>query len=514
MRPFAPLLGVLLLAACVVDGRPEEEQDEIVRAAQSALAAFHAPSFSFGISRGGSPWLLRGFSSDRATADADTVFAIASCTKAFTSAALARVSELDNGDDLYSVGNFWNSRVDGLLPVDLESECASSLLSPLDMVTHRTGMPGYDSLWYDTEGYTSEEVFAKLRYLPSWGTGAFRAQFHYNNIMVSSAGELVLPAAWLRLRQSKTTWETFVREHITQPLGMRRTDFSITQLPKDNVALPFRLAPGTTKVEPVPRKNVDNIQAAGGINSCARDMLNWTMMHVDGGSFGGKRILSEQQVSFLHTPHMHMPHNESFNSWFPFLRSMGYGGGWAISSYRGHTVVLHPGNIDGFSSLAVLLPDDGISLVLLVNLDSTYLPFSVAWSAIDILLFGAQTRDWQKFYVDKAAREAQEQSREWNAVVRERRNDTHPSHADLNAYAGRYSDPAFGSYEITSTPKELTLSYFGEKSTLVHWQYDTFAVIGFESAQFFTFSNDPATGRVKSLSVAVGGPDLRAFQKR
>ena len=66
---------------------------------------------------------------------------------------------------------------------------------------------------------------------------------------------------------------------------------------------------------------------AGGINSNVADLTNWTLLHLNGGNFDGKQLLSRDRVEDLHTVRMPMPYSTSFNAWFPFIWEMGYGYG-------------------------------------------------------------------------------------------------------------------------------------------------------------------------------------------
>lgn len=137
-----------------------------------------------------------------------------------------------------------------------------------------------------------------------------------------------------------------------------------------------------------------------------------TILHLNDGVFNGKQIISKDRMKDLHIIVFPMSYEYSFNSWFPFLWTMGYARGWAVSPYYGHEIVLHPGNIDGFSSLTVLLPQDNISICVFVNLDGTNFPFAVAFYAIDRLL-GIQPRDWNQYFLDQQQKNEEEAAAEW-----------------------------------------------------------------------------------------------------
>lgn len=178
--------------------------------------------------------------------------------------------------------------------------------------------------------------------------------------------------------------------------------------------------------------------------------------------------------------------------------------GWAISPYRGHKVVLHPGNLDGFSTVVVLLPQDNISLSILVNLDGTYFPFAVAFYCIDLLL-GFTPQDWNSFYLLKEQTEAKEAQEAWQQMIAQRKNNTHPSHDNIADYTGTFYDSAYGAMAISLSTDGtgLVVNYFDAlvNYPLTHWQYDIFAVVSGESAMFFDFQTDDVTGIVTSVLI-------------
>jgi len=292
-----------------------------------------------------------------------------------------------------------------------------------------------------------------------------------------------------------------LQEKILNPLGMKNTQFSIYDSMKNpDHALPYVSVNG--EPEEINFRYIFNIIPAGGINSNVGEMANWTLMHLNQGSFGGNQVIEKDQVEQLHTVFMPMPFKDSFNSWFPFMWELGYGLGWAIGPYKGHKVVMHPGNLDGFSSLTLLLPHDHISIVLLVNLDGTYLPFSVAFYVIDVLL-GYQPNDWDALYLEMAKEDALLQEQQWEQIMKAKHNGTHPSHL-LQEYVGNYVNPAFGvvSIGITTDQSALTVTYFDSiNSTLDHWQYDIFAAVYYEYALFFNFQTDDVSGVVIRVDI-------------
>ena len=87
----------------------------------------------------------------------DTLFAIGSSTKAFTVMSLAVLVDDGKLD--------WDTPVQTYLSrFALQDECASAGMTPRDLVTHRSGLPLHDLVWYNAP-LTRAELFERLRYL-------------------------------------------------------------------------------------------------------------------------------------------------------------------------------------------------------------------------------------------------------------------------------------------------------------------------------------------------------------
>src|SRR5262245_53776187 len=88
----------------------------------------------------------------------DTLFCLASCGKAFTTAAMAAL--VDEGK------LNWDDRVRDHLPgFRLSDDLASRDVRLRDLVCHRTGLAANDLIWYRAP-WTPEEGVARLEYLP------------------------------------------------------------------------------------------------------------------------------------------------------------------------------------------------------------------------------------------------------------------------------------------------------------------------------------------------------------
>jgi CubicO group peptidase (beta-lactamase class C family) len=131
--------------------------------------------------------------------DENTVFAIASNSKAFTTASLAMLVDEKKLS--------WDDKVSKYLPdFQLYDPWVTSELTIRDLVTHRVGLDTFsgDLLWYETT-YPADEILRRVRYLPRFSS--FRTRFGYQNLMFIAAGKVIE-------KVSGRSWCDFVTERI------------------------------------------------------------------------------------------------------------------------------------------------------------------------------------------------------------------------------------------------------------------------------------------------------------
>jgi CubicO group peptidase (beta-lactamase class C family) len=379
----------------------------------------------------------------------DTLFAIGSCSKAFTAAALGILADEGKID--------WDKPVREYLPAfQLADAYATANLRVRDLVTHQSGLPRHDLVWYGSP-LTRKEIFDRLRYLEP--SKPLHAKFQYNNLMFMTAGILVGEAA-------RSSWEEVVRKNIFEPLGMKRSNFSVTDLQKStDFALPYDEVNG--EVKEIPYRNIDEIGPAGSINSSVNEMANWLTMQMSKGKFNGKQIISEASLKENQTPQIvaggDLRYDELFYS--------SYAMGWGVSSYRGHLTLAHSGGIDGFISQVRVLPKDQLGLVILTN-SGTNASATVANIVIDKAL-GLSDVPWIQRAKDDQAKGRELAAKAKVEADATRKTGTQPSHS-LKDYAGQYEHPAYQTLMITEENGKLSIDLHGLKGTLKHYHYDVF----------------------------------------
>jgi CubicO group peptidase (beta-lactamase class C family) len=379
-----------------------------------------------------------------------TLFAIGSCTKAFTTFVMGTL--VDEGK------LEWDTPVRTYLSgFRMSDPIATESITPRDLVTHRSGLPRHDMAWYNTK-LTGQEVVARLAHFDS--TEPLRSKFQYNNMMFMLAGYLIE-------KIDGRPWAEAVRGRIFGPLGMASSNFSVLDSQKaDDFARAYDEQEG--KVRVIPFRDISNVGPAGSINSSVAEMARWVAVHTHGGKLDGKSIISPAVLTELHTPQMAlgMPSEKKE------ISPASYALGWVADTYRGHRRVHHGGGIDGFTAETCLFPDDGMGIVVLTNKDGSPLPSLIIRHAADRLL-GLEPIDWLAEGLDRRNKglAAEKEAKTKKATVR--RPGAPPAHP-LEEYAGDYEHPGYGPLKIEVHDGHLVSIYNGIRAPLDHWHFEVF----------------------------------------
>jgi CubicO group peptidase (beta-lactamase class C family) len=271
----------------------------------------------------------------------DTLFAIGSCTKAFT----AMIAEMSVDDGKLSLDD---SPKKYLPYFKLQDPEADSKIVVRDLLHHSSGLDRTDIAWY-TGALNRQEVIRVAGLAKP--TAKLREKFQYQNVMYSAAGEVVAAA-------QKATWEQVIASRLLKPLRMKSSNTSVKDMQKStDFATGYDITEKTPKR--LPLRDLTNIAPAGAINSNATDMAQWLRLMLGGGVFEARRLVSERGFNEITTKHI------SAGAGFD------YGLGWGVVTRHGHKVLTHGGGIDGFNSLVSLMPDQKIGFCLLTNVSSS-----------------------------------------------------------------------------------------------------------------------------------------------
>ncbi len=425
--------------------------------ATRVMKEWKVPGMAVAVIEDGQVTLAKGYGyrdvENKQPVTSKTLFAIGSVTKSMTATVLGMLSDEGKID--------WDKPVQEILPeFRLHDEVATRQMTPRDLVTHRSGLPRHDLMWYGA-AFTREELFNRLRYIEP--SHPFRTTFQYQNLMFMTAGYLACHVAG-------TTWEDLVREKIFQPLDMIRSNFSVDDMQKsDDFALPYAVL--EDDVIKIPYRNIDEIGPAGSVNSCVEEMIRYVDFHINKGKHGDEQLLSETMAQQMQMPQMPMTGTIRYEE----LGHNSYGMGLFITTYRGHVLIHHGGGIDGFISLLSFMPQKKIGAMILTNMSGNNpVPTIISRNLYDRLL-GLDPIDWvgriKEQEEENETAEADAEDDEYS----DRKEGTTPSH-DLTDYAGQYEHPGYGIVTVKLADEALTLSFNSFHSPLQHYHYDIYEI--------------------------------------
>lgn len=428
--------------------------DKIV---ENAREAFGIPGVAVAVVHGDETY-VQGYGNKELGKDdpvnPDTLFAVGSVTKAFTTTAMAML--IDEGKMT------WDDHPREHVPeFKLHDPLADANVTLRDLVAHRTGLARHDCLWYNS-AWSSDEIVSKLPHLPLMHS--FRSTYQYNNLMYMVAGLAVASA-------SESAWADFVRSRILDALGMSRSVTSVNDLTAaGNFCTPHEKK--EDEIVTVPWSNVDSVNACGSINSCARDLAKWVRFQLGEGEWEGKRLVSKEKLAEMRLPQIVVPVDDPSRELGETTMTC-YCLGWNLLNYRDWTIVAHGGAIDGFNAGVVLVPKAGLGIALLSNLSNDLTVYATRNAILDHLL-GLPPKDWNAeiLAIQKTNKEKSKTAKAERAG--KRAEGTQPS-LELANYAGDYTDDGYGPAGVTLEDGALSFAWNNHRAKLEHWHFDTFA---------------------------------------
>jgi CubicO group peptidase (beta-lactamase class C family) len=428
--------------------------------AAKAMTEWKVPGVAIGVVKDGKLIFGKGYGyrdvEQRLPVTPDTLFAIGSITKSFTSLTFSILNDDGKVD--------WDKPVHEVLPEFVMADpVATDHVTPRDLLSHRTGLPRHDLTWYSSD-FSRVDLVNRVRYLKL--SKDLRTTFQYNNLMMMTVG-------YLEGKVTGLGWEGAVRSRIFEPLGMTHSNFAVADMAKsDNRALAYEWRKDAVKL--VPYHNIDSIGPAGSINSSINDMSHYLMFQLGDGSWQGKRLVSESNLRMMHSPQTAVADPPAPFA-FPELGHAAYGLAWVVTSYRGHNLVWHNGGIDGFYALLSMLPDDHMGVVVLTNLPHGDIPDTLAYNVYDRLL-GLDQIDWLGRFKEREAKQKKEEEESKKTKPSDKKPGTHPSHP-LEDYAGEYENPGYGTLKITQKGDAFEAALNTSFTfPLQHFHYDIFQV--------------------------------------
>ncbi len=460
MKASFCLIAMMLCAAGSAQAQTPPSLEGLDGFIQAEMAKEKAPGLAIAVVKDGQVIYQRGFGlrdvGRGLPVTVDTAFPIASVTKSFTVLALGSLVQEGKLE--------WDRPVRSFMPdFQLYDPGASERMTPRDLVSHRSGLPRHDGVWYGAN-QSRKQYWDALRYLQP--SADMRTRFQYNNLMFVAAG-------YLGGQIDGSDWETLVRREVLDPLGMHGTTLDMAGLlASPQPALGYARKDSDGSVVEQPRANIDGVAPAGAINSTLADMIRYLQLHVGDGRLDDKPVFDPdllRQMRFPLIASSQAPEDPEFSR-------TEYGMGLFLDNYRGYRHVYHGGNIDGFTSFLSYLPDQHVGVVMLGNLNDSRLrdiiPFHIYDQLLGLTPVDFSARLAQRKAADDAA-EVKPGAAGGPAVPSLRRTGTQPGHA-LSEYVGQYVHPAYGTVTIGLVGGTLQLNFHGANAPLPHYHYDVF----------------------------------------
>jgi CubicO group peptidase (beta-lactamase class C family) len=473
--------------------QPTFIKDSLDKYVEREMKRWNIPGSAVAIVKDGKVVTLKGYGVRDVSAptgsankvDENTLFQIASNSKAFTGTSLALLD--------FQKRMSLNDKITKWIPdFKLYDELASREVTVKDMLCHRIGFKTFQSdlLNWNCNRTRKELIYNMRNVKPEY---SFRSQYGYCNAGFLTAGE-VIPAV------TDTSWDDFLKHHFFIPLKMNRTSTTYKTIITDNNSCkPYTIV--NEKIIPLPYANVDNIGPAASINSNVKDLANWLLMQLDSGKFEGKRVIPFEALQMTRTSNMIVTDmNPKNGSTFQT-----YSLGWFMLDYYGKKVIRHDGGADGFVTTTCFIPQLNLGIAVLTNTDANSLYSTLRRQIIDAYL----DQPYQNYSL-QAFKGADANNKQDNAEIKKMQEivATKPKTSmKLDDYTGKYKNEVYGGIEIKNEQNNLSVSFayhpfltgkiepMGENDFLCTYSLATYGIKKIN----FKMEN----GKVKSVTIRV-----------
>ncbi len=421
--------------------------------AELTLKTFDVPGIAVALVKDGKIIHAKGYGvrslNNKLPVDENTLFGIASNSKAFTAAALGMM--VDEGKLK------WDDKVIDHIPTfRMYDPYVTDAFTVRDLLTHRSGLGlGAGDLMFFPDGnkFTKEEMISNIRYLKQ--VSGFRTQYDYDNNMYIVAGEVLA-------RVSGMSWEDFIEQKIMQPIGFTTSKASWGRV-HNNPNIIDAHVPFNGKVQAIAHDWSENANAAGGIMSNLTDLSKWVILQMNNGKYGeglSKKLFSEEVHDEMWAPQtiIRVGGPGQYNTHYA-----SYGLGWFLNDVKGYKQVSHTGGLLGTVTQITLLPELQLGIIVLTNQQSGA-AFTAITNTIKDSYFGIIGKDRVKQYHDNVVKGETDAKKItdgiWKAIDSTQKvNKVKPI---TSLFTGTYTDKWFGDVYITE--KEGSIWFGSEKS--------------------------------------------------
>lgn len=470
------------------------------------IATFDLPGVGVAIVKDGKVLMAKGYGTKRMgenrPVDENTLFLIASNSKAFTATSLAILVEEGKIK--------WDDKVIAHLPwFRMSDDYVTSHMTIKDLLVHHSGLPAYggDIMLFPPSKYSRKEILEKLPLIPL--KYDFRTTYAYDNILYLAAGEVIEKASGM-------SWEDFVKTKIFDRVGMKESISRYSSL-KSATNFSFGHARNGKEIRVVENFRDRNIgdagDPAGGICSSASDMAQWLITQLDSGRTPlHNKIFNPSTTTQLWKVVTPMPVSKVPDVIKPSQQDFwGYGLGFRSYNYGKYKVVGHGGALRGFVSQIAMVPDLKLGIVVLTNQQSGGAYWSIINHVLDYYMQNPSF-DWVSGYktlLDSSIAES---------LIKKRKNEIRIDTADrpslpVEKYVGTYTEPLMGKVTITKEDSGLVMRFLNSDyyiADLKYFQYNNFVAKfrgnEFPTDAYLSFQLDP-DGTVNGIKIKVLDPD-------
>jgi len=453
----------------------QKQNLKVEKAITKAMQKFQVPGVAVAIVKDDQVVFSQGFgvveSGKKAKVNSDTLFGIASNTKAMTTALIAGL--VDEGKLA------WRTKVIDIIPeFQMPDAYVTREFTIIDLLSHNSGLglgAGDLTIWPETT-LTTKDVIKALKHLPQ--TSSFRSEFAYDNLMYVIAGEVIA-------KVTGKSWQENIEQRIFKELGMKNTKSAFSKIEKNNKNVARAHVPLEGKLHVVGGNFLEKFSSAGSVASSVNDMSLWLKAQLKQGVYieatekdknSEKRLFSAKQSRAMWQARTLLSVSEAAqrNDKTHFYA---YGLGWFLNDYHGVKLIHHSGGILGMVSKVVMVPEENLAMVVLTNQQSGY-AFNAIYRQILNEYMKLPEKDWTDYYYEKQQKRLTKEKKRLADESASVAKDSKPSLPQAN-YAQTYVDNWYGEIHITEAKNKLIMQFSNTpelKGTLEHYQYNTFIV--------------------------------------
>lgn len=447
---------------------------------EKVMNSWQVPHLAIGVVKDTQIIYMKGFGyrdhDKKLPVDENTLFKIASNTKPFTAMTYGIFADQKR----FHI----NTPIINIVPnFKMYNDYVTKHITPMDLLTNRTGLPRHGFLWYGTNA-TRKDIANSLQYLQPFKS--FRETHVYTNIMYDMVAYIIEEA-------TGENWESYTKKYLLGPLNMHTTCFGTELFNHDNFAIPYnydhklnRFTPNTYEDIMYSNTNIP----AGGINTSINEMCNWLIFNLNKGKFNGVQVVPENFVLTAHSVQQESGKIDYSNKTFQY----GHGLGWYIENFHGRDLITFSGMTAGFNSRVMLFPKESLGIVLFIG--NGISPSYIISQALAEKLILGEHFDWNTFGLNNPR---------WASTLKEEPEPSiieinHiPQHL-LNNYTGNYLNQAYGNIEVYLNENRLRMKRGTVDFELISMDNNNFKIL----APYTMYMNREVTFRLNDSNKIIG----------